>query len=114
MVPGRRDHRHHRGDTFTHRVTMTEADGVTLMDVSDRTYAAQIRRTPASPDVIVALTVDMTEAADGVVILRLTSAQSAELPARSLAWDLQETVDGEVDTILAGEFNVQADVTRST
>lgn len=82
------------------------------LDLSGRDYAAAIRRGPNGMDVW-PLTVDTTGAATGDVVLRLTAAESNVLPAAmSGRWDLQETVDTTVTTILAGDVDVDPDIDR--
>lgn len=109
MTPGTRDLDLYRGDTYAHTVTFT--DGTDPVDVSGYSWLAQIRETTDSAAVVEAFTVDTTNAATGVLVLRLSAAQAAELP-RSARWDLQRTAGGVVETILAGRVVTMPDVSR--
>jgi hypothetical protein len=112
----------YRGDDYSHVVTVvhSEVSAADLddveagdpVDLSDRTWAAQIRRSPDSP-LLVAFVVDDSDAADGVLLLALTGTQTTTLPTRG-SWDLEGTytADGYVDTLLAGEVTVTRDVTK--
>jgi hypothetical protein len=112
----------YRGDDYSHEVTVlhSEASAADLpgidagdpVDLSDRTWAAQIRRAPDGPDPV-AFTVDPASAADGVLLLTLTAAQTTTLP-RAGVWDLEGTytADGLVETLLAGSVVCTRDVTR--
>jgi hypothetical protein len=80
-------------------------------NLSDYTFAAQLRRTKLSSSPLVDYTVDTTNAAGGEIILRLTSTQTALLTGTGV-WDFQATLGGEPDTWLEGRAVVIRDVTR--
>ena len=102
-----------RGDTETVIATMT-SDGTTPIDITGRTYASQIRSSPDSTVIAATLTCTLTTPLLGVVTSVLSSAFSALLTPGYYYWDLQETVTstGVVSTVLAGQVEVLADVTR--
>lgn len=103
----------HRDD-YSHTVTIVDADEVAVV-LTGRTYAAQIRSSPATAGTAdAAFTVDLTNLATGVVVLTLTNTQTGALvPATAYWWDLQETVTATTfkTTILAGKVTVVQDVT---
>lgn len=83
------------------------------MPVDDNEFSAHVRTHRLDPgadasDPLAEFDVDMTEAADGVVTLRLSREQTAALPSVCV-WDLQ--VDDV--TWLTGQVAVTGDVTRS-
>ena len=100
-----------RGDTETLVVTIT-SDGSTAVDITGRTYRAQIRSTQDSTTIKATFTCTVTGAASGQVTCVLSATSSAALSAGLYFWDLEENASGVVSTILAGNVTVLADVTR--
>lgn len=100
-----------RGDTETLVVTLT-TDGTTPIDVTGRTYRAQIRQAQDSRTIKASFTCTVTDGANGVVTCVLSAADSATLPVGISYWDLEETASGVVTTVLSGTVTVLADVTR--
>lgn len=100
-----------RGDTETIVVTMT-TDGSTPINVTGRTYQAQIRASQDSATVKAAFTCTVTNGAAGQITCVLSAAASAALPVGIAYWDFEETASGVVTTVLAGTVTVLADVTR--
>jgi hypothetical protein len=78
-----------RGDTTTLVITFT-TNGTTPINITGRTYRAQVRRDTedASPEVTFACTV--TNGANGVLTCVLTAAQTATLEPGNHFWDLEE------------------------
>jgi hypothetical protein len=100
-----------RGDTETLVVTIT-ADGSTPVDITGRTYRAQIRTQQDSTTVKAAFTCTVTGGASGQVTCILSATTSSTLSAGLYFWDLEENASGVVSTILSGNVTVLADVTR--
>jgi hypothetical protein len=100
-----------RGDTETIVVTIT-SDGSTPINITGRTYIAQIRTSPDNTTVKASFTCTVTSAANGQVTCTLSATDSATLPVGIAYWDLQETASGVVSTILSGNVTVLADVSR--
>ena len=98
-----------RGDTAGVVLEM-QANGVTE-DVSGRTYTAQIRRSPNAATAY-DVTVDMTEAADGILILRMDPEVTQELTG-DFVWDLEENNGGTIRTRVSGPWSFTADTTRA-
>lgn len=101
-----------RGDDFADTVTIKEGDPAVAVDVSARTYTAQVR---ASADgvVIAAMTIDMTNAATGVVAYSLPDTTTDDL-AGGYVWDFQQSTGGVIRTLMGGSFVVLKDVTRAS
>lgn len=93
-------------------ITLTDSDDapVDLTAFGD-TWTSQARTSARAADAI-DLTVDVSEAADGVLEVRLPVADSADLPGR-LVFDVQVT-GGAISplTVFAGTFNAEGQVTR--
>lgn len=114
MRPGKLDLEIYRGDWFEHPLEFFADDPPTIPLALDAfTYRAQIRRLGRGTPVLAELEVDVTEAAEGRLVLTLDDDQTAELPGDPLKWDLQETLDGaKPTTVLAGIVTVEGDSTR--
>lgn len=100
-----------RGDTETIVVTLT-TDGTTAIDITGRTYTAQLRSTPDISVISASFTCTVTNGAAGEVTCVMASTVSAELSPGFYYWDLQENASGTISTVLAGTVTVLADVTR--
>lgn len=100
-----------RGDTETLVVTLT-SDGTTPIDVTGRTYTAQLRTTPDISVVSASFTCTVTNGATGQVTCVMSAASSAQLSPGYYYWDLQENASGVISTLLSGQVTVVADVTR--
>lgn len=100
-----------RGDTETLVVTMT-TDGTTAVNITGRTYRAQIRSSQDATTVKASFTCTVTNGAAGQVTCVLSATDSATLPVGIAYWDLEENASGTVSTVLSGTVTVLADVTR--
>lgn len=110
LVPAKMNYTIVRGDDFADEVTIKE-DGVAV-NVSARTYTAQIRATPDGT-LVASFSIDMTSAASGVVGYTLADTVTDDLDG-SYVWDFQQVVSGVTRTLMGGSFNVLKDVTRAS
>lgn len=110
-VPADQDLTITRGDTETIVVTIT-SDGSTPINVTGRTYRAQIRSSQDSTTIKASFTCVVTSGANGEVTCTLSATDSATLPVGNAYWDLEENASGVITTILSGTVTVLADVTR--
>lgn len=99
------------GDTETITLTLNDDTG-TAINITGRTYAAQIRETVDAASPLATFTCTITNAAAGQVACTLSAATTAALAAGVGVWDLQETYAGAVTTLLAGPARIEKDVTR--
>lgn len=98
------------GDDFSMLLTFTEANGLPW-DASG-IWAAQVRATPSSTEILADFTVDMTQAATGKVRLSLTGDQVRTIPTTgSSMWDAERTAGGLTRTFYRGKVTVTQDVT---
>lgn len=100
-----------RGDSWALTVTFTDEGGYPV-DVSADSWRAEIKARPDDVDALAAWTVDDTDAAEGILVLTLAAADSADLPARVLHFDVEGTTGDVVRTWLVGAVEVVADVSR--
>jgi hypothetical protein len=100
-----------RGDTTTLVITLT-TDGTTPINITGRTYRAQVRRDTEDASPEVTFTCTLTTPASGVLTCVLSAAQTATLEPGNHFWDLEENASNVISTVLSGAFAVLPDVTR--
>lgn len=101
----------YRGDSGRIKVTVTAAGGAQV-DVSTATWDADIRATADTAEVLATFLVTPVPSEPASVYLDLSAAESAKLNTDGV-YDLQMTLAGLVQTILAGKVVVTKDVSRS-
>lgn len=114
VIPAKLNYTIVRGDDFADEVTIKEGGPPAVaVDVSTRTYTAQIRSTPDGT-VVASFSIDMTSAATGVVGYTLADTVTDDL-AGAYVWDFQQvTAGGITRTLMGGSFVVNKDVTRAS
>jgi hypothetical protein len=107
----------YRGDTRVWSLAFTEDDGTTPIDLTGKTWRAQVRETVDSASPLMDITVDDTDAATGELVLTLPATEwvgvAAETPTEKWYWDLESTDAGVVRTYLAGKVKIRGDVSRA-
>ena len=103
------------GDGANLRLVATDPEGEPF-DLRG-TVRAQIRRTRLDTTPLAEWDVEMAEAQQGIVVLRLTGQDTRDLMADKLkfkgAWDVVWTInDGEPVTLIQGDVTADMDVTR--
>jgi hypothetical protein len=98
------------GDTETVTFRFVDDDGP--IDVSGRTYAAQIKVSSSDEDPLATFNVDMSDAADGVVVCSLSATTTTGLSPLNGVWDCQETNGTIVTTLAGGPVRVRRSVTE--
>lgn len=93
-------------------VVVMTTDGVTPLNVTGRSYAAQMRSSVDASSAAATFTCTVTDGAAGEVTCVVSASATAGLAPATYVWDLQETAGGSVATILSGTVTVVADVTR--
>jgi hypothetical protein len=86
----------------------------TPIDITGRTYRAQIRTTAESPTIVATYQVTVTSAVEGLIEFWLGSATTAALVAgQRYVYDVEETSSPRgPDTLIRGTVTVEPDVTR--
>ena len=110
MAPAELDLILRTGDT--EQITLNLSNEGTPVNITGRTYAAQIRPEPLSSTIIASFSCVITDAAGGVVVCTLTAAETATLAPTIGVWDLQETNATVLPTLVAGTATIQSDITR--
>ena len=99
------------GDTETVSVAMQNAAG-SAINITGRTYQAQIRDIAASTAVLATFTCTVTNGTAGTFACTLGTATTAALSPQTAVWDCSENNSGVVTTLLAGQVFIVQDVTR--
>lgn len=110
VLPAKLNYAMTRGDDFADEVTIKE--GGVAVDVSARTYTAQIRDTADSTTVVATFSINMASAATGVVGFSLADTVTDDLSGLYV-WDFQQDTAGVIRTLMGGTFLVNPDVTRA-
>lgn len=110
ILPAKLNYKITRGDDFADEVTIKE-NGVAV-NVSARTYTAQVRATKDSTTVVATFTIDMTSAASGVVGFSIADTITDDMSG-PYVWDFQQVTGTSTRTLMGGSFFVDPDVTRA-
>ena len=100
-----------RGDTETFVITI-KAEDDSVVDITGRTYRAQIRSKKDSTTISATFTCTVAFPTTGQITCVLSATTTAALTPGLYYWDFEENASGIVTTILSGEVTVLADVTR--
>lgn len=109
--PSKYDLKGYAGDTYRLEVRLRVKGTGEPIALDPAGWTAQIRRTAAATNPKAEFQIDTTDAATGVLVLELTAAQTAGLPAVGV-WDLQQSITDVTRTYLSGAAYFPRDVTR--
>lgn len=112
VLPAKLNYKIVRGDDFADVVTIKEGTPAAAVDVSARTFTAQLRATANATTVIATFAIDMTNAASGEVGYSLADTVTDDLSG-NYVWDFQQDTGGVIRTLMGGSFFVAPDVTRA-
>lgn len=107
-----------QGASYALQLTYQDGEG-TPIELDGYTAALQIRRRHASREPLLELAdgEGITLGDDGEILIEISAAQSAELPASERGpigvWDIELSAAGEVKRLLAGKVFVTPEVTRA-
>jgi hypothetical protein len=113
-VAGRRNIEIIRGDDYSHVVTLNTRSGTTVtpVDITGRTYTAQLRKALSQTSADATFTCTVTDAANGEITITMSHTITAALTPGCYYWDLQQNAGGVLNTILGGKAEVVTDATR--
>jgi hypothetical protein len=100
------------GDTETVSVAIQNAAGAPV-NISGRTYAAQIRSTTDASTPLATFTCAIVSGPAGTLTATLSATTTAALTPGLAVWDLEERNGSTVTTLLAGPVTIVQDVTRT-
>jgi hypothetical protein len=97
------------GDDVSRIITFVEADKTTPINITGRTYVAQIFTEDGT--VAASMTATVPTGTDGKVNLSLARATTTTLGVGNWRWSLVETASGVVTTVLVGGFTISSEAT---
>lgn len=102
----------YQGATFNR--TLEIKDNLSAaVDITNYTFAGQIRTSALSGTVAGTFTITITSAVDGRVTWTMSATDTALLPAQQCVYDLEMTqANGDVVRLLEGYVDIKANVTR--
>jgi hypothetical protein len=113
VIPAKLNYVMTRGDDFADSVTINEGEPPEPADVSGRTYTAQVRSAADSTTVVASMTIDMSNAASGIVGYSIPDTTTDDMSG-AYVWDFQQVSGTVTRTLMGGGFTVLKDVTRAS
>jgi hypothetical protein len=110
-MAGIRDISIYKGDSYTHEVRIKNSAN-TAINISGRTYRAQIRKTKSSETIIQTFTTTISNAAAGTLNITLSSGTTSNINTGIYYYDLEETNGSTVTTLMGGKITVIGEVSR--
>lgn len=103
----------YQGDTYLHEVRLRTDVGANI-NISTRTYSAQIRKTKTSDNIVASFATEIVDGPNGIMRFVLLPEQTANIKSGVYFYDLQEKNGSIVTTLIAGKATVQGEVTRGS
>ena len=88
----------YQGDTYAHELRIKNSSNANV-NITSRTYTGQIRKKRNSDTAAATFTSEITNGANGIVVMSLTSSITANIAAGTYVYDFQET-NGTIITTL--------------
>lgn len=110
-MAGSRDISIYQGDSYTHE-TRIKNSANTAINISGRTYTAQIKRSKGSDSVVASFTTSITDAANGILTFSMTSSNTANIASGIYYYDLEETNGATITTLMGGKVTVIGDISN--
>ena len=101
----------YQGDTYAHELRIKDSANANV-NITSRTYTGQIRKKRNSDTINATFTSNITNAANGIVILSLTAADTANIASGTYVYDFQETNGATITTLITGSCIVVGEVSR--
>ena len=102
-----------QGTTYSKSITVYETDGTTIQNLTGYTAASQLRKNYTSTASTTILSTIQRAARNGVIVLSLSSTQTAGLKSGRYVYDLQITAgDGTVSRVVEGVITIRPEVTK--
>jgi Na+-translocating ferredoxin:NAD+ oxidoreductase RnfG subunit len=99
----------YQGDTYIHELRIKNNSNVAI-NISTRTYNGAIRKKRNSDTVAANFSSEITDGANGVVVMSLTASNTANIAAGTYVYDFQETNGQTITTLLTGNVTVTGEV----
>ena len=101
----------YQGDTYAHELRIKDSANANV-NITSRTYTGQIRKKRNSDTINATFTSSITNASNGIVILSLSAASTANIAAGTYVYDFQETNGATITTLITGSCIVVGEVSR--
>lgn len=101
----------YQGDTYAHELRIKNSANANV-NITSRTYTGQVRKKRNSDTAAATFTSEITNGANGIVVMSLTAATTANIAAGSYVYDFQETNGSTVTTLITGTVTVTGEVSR--
>jgi len=101
----------YQGDTYTHELRIKDSANANV-NITSRTYTGQVRKKRNSDTIAATFTSTLTNAANGIVVLSLSAASTANIAAGTYVYDFQETNGATITTLITGSCIVVGEVSR--
>jgi len=101
----------YQGDTYTHELRIKDSANANV-NITSRTYTGQVRKKRNSDTIAATFTSTLTNAENGIVVLSLSAASTANIAAGTYVYDFQETNGATITTLITGSCIVVGEVSR--
>lgn len=101
----------YQGDTYAHELRIKDSSNANV-NITSRTYTGQIRKKRNSDTAAATFTSEITNGANGIVVMSLTSSITANIAAGTYVYDFQETNGAIITTLITGTVTVTGEVSR--
>jgi hypothetical protein len=101
----------YQGDTYAHELRIRNSANANVT-ITSRTYTGQVRKKRNSDTVAATFTSEITNGANGIVVMSLTAAATANIAAGTYVYDFQETNGTVITTLITGTVTVTGEVSR--
>jgi hypothetical protein len=101
----------YQGDTYAHELRIKDSANANVT-ITSRTYSGQIRKKRNSDTAAATFTSEITNGANGIVIMSLSAAATANIAAGTYVYDFQETNGTIITTLITGTVTVTGEVSR--
>lgn len=101
----------YQGDFYTHEARIRNSAN-TAINISGRTYSAQIKKSKGSDTVVASFTTAITNAANGILTFSMSSSNTANIPSGVYYYDLEEVNGSVVTTLMGGKVTVIGDISN--
>jgi hypothetical protein len=101
----------YKGDTYFHQINVKD-DSSQPIDLSDRAYISQIRKSKSSEAIIASFRIEILNAENGQLLISLDAGTTSEINTGIYYYDLQENNDSIITTLMGGKVFVIGEVSR--
>ena len=101
----------YQGDTYAHELRIKDSANANV-NITSRTYTGQVRKKRNSDTIAATFTSTLTNAANGIVVLSLSAASTANIASGTYVYDFQETNGAAITTLITGSCTIVGEVSR--